>query len=49
MIKDPEMLRLVSDNLKTEKICKHSVKKLSSLIKYVLSHIRPKEYVITLF
>ena len=30
MIKDPEMLRLVSDNLKTGKICKHSVKKLSS-------------------
>ena len=49
MIKDPEMLGLVSDNLKTKKICKHAVKKLPSLIKYVLSHIRLKEYVITLF
>ena len=32
MIKDPEMLRLVTDHLKNEKMCKHAVKKLPFLI-----------------
>ena len=35
IIKDPEMFRLVIDNLKTKKMYKHTVKKLSFLIKYV--------------
>ena len=35
MIKDPEMLRLVTDHLKNEKMCKHAVKKLPFLINYV--------------
>ena len=34
-IKDPETLILVPDHLETKKMCKHTVKKLSLLIKYV--------------
>ena len=34
-IKDPEMLRHVSDHLKTKAICKHAVKKLPPVINYV--------------
>ena len=33
--KNIEMLKLVPDHLKTKKICKHAVKKLSFLIRYV--------------
>ena len=28
IIKDPEMLRIVPDHLKTDKMCKHTVKML---------------------
>ena len=35
MMKNPEMLRLVSDHLKTKKMCKDAVKKLSFVIQYV--------------
>ena len=49
IIKDPEILRLVRDNRKTKKMCKHAVKKLTSLIKYVLYHIKFNECVIKLF
>ena len=35
VIKNPEMLKLVPDHLKTKKICKHAVKKLPCLLKYV--------------
>ena len=35
VIKNIEMLKLVPDHLKTKKICKHAVKKLSFLIRYV--------------
>ena len=35
IIKDPEVLRLVPDHLKTDKMCKHTVKKLPFSIKYV--------------
>ena len=34
-MKNPEMLKLVSDQLKTEKMCKYAVKKLPFLIRYV--------------
>ena len=34
-IKDPEMLRHVSDHLKTKTICKYAVKKLPLVINYV--------------
>ena len=33
IIKDSEMLRLVLDHLKTDKMCKHTVKKLTVLNK----------------
>ena len=35
VIKNIEMLKLVPDHLKTKKICKHAVKKLSFLIRCV--------------
>ena len=35
IIKDPEIFRLVIDNLKTKKMYKHTVKKLPFLAKYV--------------
>ena len=35
VIENIEMLKLVPDHLKTKKICKHAVKKLSFLIRYV--------------
>ena len=35
VIKNIEMLKLVPDHLKTKKICKHAVKKLSFLIRYI--------------
>ena len=34
-MKDPGMLELVPDHLKTKKMCKSAVKKLLFLIKYV--------------
>ena len=34
-VRNPEMLKFVSDYLKTKKICKHAVKKLPSVIRYV--------------
>ena len=34
-MKNTEMLKFVRNHLKTEKICKHAVKKLPSLIRYV--------------
>ena len=35
IIRNPELLRFVSDHLKTKKICKHDVKKLPLVIRYV--------------
>ena len=35
LIKCPEMLKFVPDHLKTKKMCKHAVKKLSYVIRYV--------------
>ena len=34
--KYPEMLKFVPNHLKTQKMCKHAVEKLSFVIKYVL-------------
>ena len=34
-MKNPEMLKFVSDHLKTKKMCKLAVKKLPDLIRYV--------------
>ena len=33
---NPEILKFVSDHLKTKKMCKHTVKKLPFVIKHVL-------------
>ena len=35
IIKDPDMLEFVPYHLKTKKMCKHTVKKLLFLVKYV--------------
>lgn len=43
IIKSPEMLRLVHNYLKTEKMCKHSAKKLSFLKSYVLDQYKTQE------
>ena len=39
-IKNPEMLKFVPDPLKTKKMCKHAVKKLPFLIRYVLDRCK---------
>ena len=35
VMKNPEMLKFVPDHLKTKKMCKHAVKKLTYLLRYV--------------
>ena len=35
VMKNPEMLKFVSDHLKTKKMCKHAVRKLPYLLRYV--------------
>ena len=35
VMKNPEMLKFISDHLKTRKMCKHAVKKLPHLLRYV--------------
>ena len=40
VLKIQEMLKFVSDHLKTREMCKHVVKKLPSLSKYVSVHYR---------
>ena len=35
VMRNPGMLRIVPDHLKTKKMCKHAVKKLLSVIRYV--------------
>ena len=37
------MLRFASDHLKTKNMCKHAVKKLSFVIKYVLDWYKTQE------
>ena len=34
VMKNPEMLKFVLDNLKAKKMCKHTIKKLLYLIRY---------------
>ena len=34
LMKNPEMLKFIPDHLKTEKMCKHAVKKLTYLLRY---------------
>ena len=35
VMKNPEMLKFISDHLKNIKVCKHAVKKLPHLLRYV--------------
>ena len=44
LTKNREMIKFVPDHLKTKKMCKHAVKKLPYLLRYV-----PDQYVIKLF
>ena len=39
-MKNPEILRIVPDHLKTKKMCKHKVKKLLFVIRYVLDQYK---------
>ena len=34
-MKNPEMLKLVPDDIKTKEMCKHAVRKLPYLLRYV--------------
>ena len=40
IIKDPEMLRLAPDHLKTKEMCEHAVKKLPFLMKFVFDRFK---------
>ena len=35
VMENPEMLKFIPDHLKTKKMCKHAVKKLPYLLRYV--------------
>ena len=49
VMKNLEMLKLVSDYLKTKKMCKHTVKKLPYLLRYVPDQYKTPQCVIKLF
>ena len=50
IMKNPKILKFVPDYLKTKAICKHAVKKLSFVLRYVfLIDIRLNKCVIELF
>ena len=36
VLKNPEMLKFVFDHFKTKNMCKHAVKKIRHLLRYVL-------------
>ena len=42
-MKNPEMLKFVPDYLKTNKMCKHAVKKLPCLLRYVLDQYNTQQ------
>ena len=43
IVKNPEMLRYVSDHLKTKNMCKNAVKKFPFVIKYVPDQYKTNE------
>ena len=49
VMKNPEMLKFVFDLLKTKKMCKHIVKKLPYLLRYVPDQYKTQQSVIKLF
>ena len=48
-MKNSEMLKFVPDHLKTKKMCKDAVNKLSIVIRYVLSKYKTKTCITKLF
>ena len=49
VMKNPEMLKFVTDHFKTKKMCKDAVKKSRYLLRYVSINIRLNKCVIKLF
>ena len=49
VMKNLEMLKFVSDQLKTKEICKHAVKKLPYLLRYVPDQCKTQKKVIKEF
>ena len=45
VMKNPEMLEFVPDYLKTKKMCKHAVKKLLYLLRYVSDQYKTQQNV----
>ena len=46
IMKNPEILRSVPDHLKTKKMCKHAVRKLSFLTRYVPDRYKTHQMVL---
>ena len=42
-MKNPEILKFVSDHLKTKKMCKHTVKKLPFLLRYISDRYKAQQ------
>ena len=49
VIKNPELLKFVPDHLKTKKLCKHAIKELPFVLRYVPDQYRLNKCVIELF
>ena len=45
VMKNPEMLQFVPDYLKTKKMCKHAVRKLLYLLRYVSDQYKTQQNV----
>ena len=43
VMENPEMLKFTHDHLKTKKFCKHTVKKLPSVLRYVLDQYKTQQ------
>ena len=43
VMENPEMLKFTHDHLKTKTFCKHTVKKLPSVLRYVLDQYRTQQ------
>ena len=48
-MKNPEMLKFVSDHLKTKKMCKHPAKKSPFVLRYISDRYKLNTFVIQLF
>ena len=49
VMRNPEMLKFVTDHLKTKKMCKHAVKRLPYPLRYVPDQYKSHQCVIKLF